>query len=81
MFRREGEGVKRKKTVRLIFTYILCILFTVLCLFPIWVLFVKRNAFDYADSDHGFLFAVQSPDRELPLSDGEKFYALPRVFQ
>ena len=43
MFRREGEGVKRKKTVRLIFTYILCILFTVLCLFPIWVLFVNAT--------------------------------------
>ena len=36
-------GVKRKKTVRLIFTYILCILFTVLCLFPIWVLFVNAT--------------------------------------
>ena len=43
MFRREGEGVKRKKTVRLIFTYILSILFTVLCLFPIWVLFVNAT--------------------------------------
>ena len=43
MFRREGEGVKRKKTVRLIFTYILCILFTVRCLFPIWVLFVNAT--------------------------------------
>ncbi len=35
--------MKRKKTVRLIFTYILCILFTVLCLFPIWVLFVNAT--------------------------------------
>ena len=35
--------MKRKKIIRLILTYFLCALFTVICLFPIWALFVNAT--------------------------------------